>query len=193
MRLPAAAGLVGAATIQGRPVAFTACCTLPAQQMQGSCCSPGLQHAFLAVSYAPLWSLSYRCLLARSPGDRALQEARHLASSARRQPLRQALALQGPALSELYHCPLPIPFIAERQACCCSTHALIVSVSASLFRPVASVNTVFQVDILLQGLRLAQYLKTSRLAANNLVLNPLIDSVQGPPHCRQAQLAPVTQ
>ena len=109
MRLPAAAGLVGAATIQGRPVAFTACCTLPAQQMQGSCCSPGLQHAFLAVSYAPFWSLSYRCLLARSPGDRALQEARHLASSARRQLLRQALALQGPALSELYHCPLPIP------------------------------------------------------------------------------------
>ena len=137
MRLPAAGRLVGAASTQAWPVAFTACCTLPAQPMQGFSCSPGLQHALQAAACAPLWFSSYRCLPARSPGGRALQEARHLASSARRQPLQRALALQGPALSELYHCPLPIPFVAERQAFCSVSHAFIMSVSASLFRTVA--------------------------------------------------------
>ena len=53
--------------------------------------------------------------------------------------------------------------------------------------------TVFHADILLQGLTLLQDLKTSGLAANNLVLKPFIDRVQSPPHCRQARLAPVRQ
>ena len=65
MRLPAAAGLVGATSILGWPVAYTACCTLPAQPMQGSCCSPGLQYALQAVACALLFKQMLACLQSR--------------------------------------------------------------------------------------------------------------------------------